>query len=187
MKYTIEYDASLWYPVPAQFPAYEWADEDAWLGGLVAEFEADLGSLNADATAAVHEFARDARSARVPGTSESFLFCPRSVPVLGVASVYIGEWDDPNGLDLEHEASADDRAQLPPTSIDFPSEHLGTGRRAAVVIGARDGVSAAGRYNYAFETEGGVVTVSGTADGLQEAAMMEPFLDDLVRGIRLER
>ena len=186
MKYTIEYDASVWFPVPATFPADQWADEAAWLSELVSAFEADLGSLTADAQAAVREFGLGARDARVPGTSEILLFCPRTIPVLGVASIYVGSSDDGEALDLDHEASADNRAQLPPSVMEFHTDHLGTGRRAAVVIGAHDPTSAAGRYNYAFEADGGVVTVSGTADGLQEAAMMEPFLDDLVRGIRLE-
>ena len=186
MKYTIEYDASVWFPVPETFPSGEFPDERGWLDALVAEFESDLGALTADAQAAVHEFALGARNARVPGTSESFLFCPRSVPVLGIASVYVGSPDDGDTVDLDHEASADDRAQLPPAVQEFRTDNLGIGRRAAVVIGAGDGVSAAGRYNYAFGSDGGIVTVSGTADGLQEAAMMEPFLDELVRGIRLE-
>jgi hypothetical protein len=186
MKYTIEYDAAVWFPVPAEFPTEEWPDERQWLDSLVREFETDLGALTPDAQAAVHEFAIGARLARVPGTSESFLFCPRSVPVLGVVSVYVNSAENGEALDLEHEASADDRAQLPPATEKFRTEHLGTGRRAAVVIGSSDGLSAAGRYNYAFQSGGGVVTVSGTADGLQEAAMMEPFLDELVRGIRLE-
>lgn len=184
MRYTIEYDSAAWFPVPATFPAENWQTEGAWLESLVADFETDVGSLTTDARAAVHEFATAARSARIPGTSAYFLFCPRTLPVLGVASVFIGTSDGP--VDLDHESSADELAQLPPLVEDFATENLGEGRRAAVVLGASDQASAAGRYNYAFDRDGCIVTVSGTADGLQEAALMRPFLDILVHGIRLE-
>ncbi|MBG6238981.1 hypothetical protein IWX78_001960 [Mycetocola sp. CAN_C7] len=184
MKYTIEYDSAAWFPVPESFPDDTWVTEGAWLDSLVADFEADLGNLTDDARAAVHEFAIGARGARVAGTSQTLLFCPRTLPVLGMASIYVGTPDDV--IDLDHEASADHLAQLPPLIEDFATDNLGAGRRAAVVIGASDGSSAAGRYNYAFNRDGCVVTVSGTADGLQDAALMQPFLDGLVRGIRLE-
>ena len=186
MRYTIEYDTAVWFPVPAEFPTGTWHAESNWLDSLVADFESDVGILTEDARAAVHEFAIAARNARVPGASECVLFCPRTLPSLGVASIYVGMPGDDADIDLDHEASADDLAQLPPVVEDFSTEHLGTGRRAAVVIGASERDSAAGRYNYAFERHGCVVTVSGTADGLHEAALMRPFLDELVRGIRLE-
>jgi hypothetical protein len=186
MKYTIDYDSAAWFPVPAEFPTEIWPTERSWLDDLVADFEGDLGHLTADARAAVHEFALAARSARVPGTSACLLFCPRAIPVVGLASIFVGTPDDDAPLDLDHEASADALAQLPPLVEEFATDHLGVGKRAAVVINASDGTSAAGRYNYAFGKDGCVVTVSGTADRLHDAALMQPFLDQLVRGIRLE-
>lgn len=185
MRYTIEFDSAAWFPLPADFPSETWPTEAAWLDDLVADFESDVGNLTEDARSAIHEFAIAARNARVPGTSASLLFCPRTLPVYGIASIFVGVPDDDRPLDLDHEASADALAQLPPLVEDFATEHLGSGRRAAVVIGASDGTSVAGRYNYAFGKDGCIVTVSGTADRLHDAALMQPFLDQLVRGIRL--
>ena len=83
MKYTIEYDASAWVPVPERFPTDEWADEAAWLNGLVSTFETDLGSLTADAQAAVREFGLGALTPRVPGTERrSAVLFTTTIPYL---------------------------------------------------------------------------------------------------------
>jgi len=185
MRYEIPYDAGIWFPVPERFPAGGWADEQAWADGLVAEFEHDLGPLTGDARAAVREFAAMARTQRTPLATECLLFCPRTVPALGVVSIFIGEHDG-EPLDLEHESADDERALLPPTVIEFPTEHLGTGRRAAVVLPSSDPSIAGGRLNYVFEADGVAVAVNGTADSARDAGFMAPFLDELVRGIRVD-
>jgi hypothetical protein len=185
VNYEIPYDAGIWYPAPAQFPAAEWADEASWTEALVEEFERDLGTLDDDARAAVREFATMARAQRTPLATECLLFCPRSVPALGVVSIFIGE-HGAEPLDLEHETAADERALLPPTVIEFPSEHLGLGRRAAVVLPSSEPGIAAGRLNYVFDAGGVAVAVNGTTDSARDAGFMAPFLDELVRGIRVE-
>ena len=185
VKYEIQYDAGIWFPAPEQFPTVEWPDEAAWADALVAEFEADLGTLDDDARAAVREFAVLARAQRTPLATECLLFCPRSVPALGVANIFIGEHDG-EPLDLEHESADDERALLPATVIEFPSEHLGLGRRAAIVLPSSEPGIAAGRLNYVFDAGGVAVAVNGTTDSARDAGLMAPFLDELVRGIRVE-
>lgn len=187
MRYEIPYEAGLWYPAPADFPSGPWADEAEWAQGLVDEFESDLGPLAHDARAAVREFAALARARRTPLADECLLFCPRTLPALGVVLISIGE-HGPERLDLEYEAADDERALLPPTVIDFPTEHLGVGCRAAIVLPSPDAGSevVAARLNYVFQAEGVVVAVSGTADNARDAGCMAPFLDELVRGIRVE-
>ena len=185
MRYEIEYDAAVWVPAPAAFPWGPWADEAAWTEALVEAYERDLGDLTADARSAIREFAGLARAQRTELATECLLFCPRGVPALGVANIFVGEHDT-EVVDLEHEAGHDERAQLPPTIIDFPTEHLGLGRRAAIVLPSSDPEIAAGRLNYVFDTAGVAVAVSGTADSARDAGFMAPFLDELVRGIRLE-
>ena len=185
MKYEIQYDAGIWFPVSEQFPSVEWPDEASWTDALVAEFEADLGALDYDARAAVREFAVLARAQRTPLATECLLFCPRSVPALGVVSIFIGDHDGAP-LDLEHESAADERSLLPPTVIDFSSEHLGLGRRAAIVLPSSEPGIAAGRLNYVFDAGGVAVAVNGTTDSARDAGFMAPFLDELVRSIRVE-
>jgi hypothetical protein len=185
VRYEIEYDAAVWFPAPAGFPWGPWADEPSWSDALVDAYEADLGDLTGDARAAIGEFAALARAQRTDLATECLLFCPRGVPALGVANIFVGEHDG-TPFDLDHEAADDDRAQLPPTIIEFPTEHLGVGRRAAIVLPSSDAEIAAGRLNYVFEVAGVAVAVSGTADSARDAGYMAPFLDELVRGIRLE-
>ena len=185
MKYEIEYDAAIWFPVPVEFPSESWADERAWIDALVSEFESDLGELSDDARAAIGEFAGLARVQRTGLATECLLFCPRSIPSLGVVNIFVGEHDQV-GLDLDHEAADDDHAQLPPTVIDFPTTHLGVGRRAAIVLPSSEPGISAGRVNYVFDVTGVAVAVSGTTDSARDAGYMIPFLDELVRGIRLE-
>ncbi|MFD4421789.1 hypothetical protein ACFWN7_09825 [Agromyces sp. NPDC058484] len=185
VKYEITYDEGVWYPAPEQFPSAAWPDEASWAAALVDAFEADLGALSEDARAAVREFAVMARLGRTPLATECLLFCPRGIPALGVAHVFIGEHGG-GPLDLDHETAGDERALLPPAVIDFPSEHLGLGRRAAIVLPSSDPGIAAGRLNYVFDVDGLAVAVSGTADSARDAGFMAPFLDELVRGIRIE-
>ena len=185
MKYEIQYDAGIWFPAPEVFPTVEWPDEASWADALVADFEADLGTLDDDAKAAVREFAVLARAQRTPLATECLLFCPRSVPALGVVNIFIGEHDG-EPLDLEHESADDERALLPATVIEFPSEHLGLGRRAAIVLPSSEPGIAAGRLNYVFDTGGVAVAVNGTTDSARDAGFMAPLLDELVRGIRVE-
>ena len=185
MRYEIPYDAGIWFPVPEVFPSGPWPDEEAWADSLVDEFDVDLGPLTADARAAVREFAVMARAQRTPLATECLLFCPRTMPALGVVQVFIGEHGEER-VDLEHETADDERAVLPPTVIDFPSEHLGTGRRAAILLPSSDAGIAAGRLNYVFDVDGVVVAINGTTDSARDAGFMAPFLDELVRGIRVE-
>ncbi|HEX6367238.1 MAG TPA: hypothetical protein VF000_13945 [Agromyces sp.] len=185
MKYEIPYDAGIWFPAPEQFPSAEWPDEASWADALAQEFETDLGALDDDARAAVREFAMMARAQRTPLATECLLFCPRSVPALGVVNIFIGEHDG-GPLDLEHESADDERALLPPTVIEFGSDHLGVGRRAAIVLPSSEPGIAAGRLNYVFDAGGVAVAVNGTTDSARDAGFMAPFLDELVRGIRVE-
>ncbi|WP_173923559.1 hypothetical protein [Agromyces sp. Marseille-P2726] len=185
MRYEIPYDEGIWFPAPAQFPTEEWPDETSWADALVDEFEVDLGALDDDARAAVREFALLARAQRTPLATECLLFCPRSVPSLGVVQIFIGEHDG-GPVDLDHESADDERALLPPTVIEFSSDHLGMGRRAAIVLPSSDPSIAAGRLNYVFDTGAVVVAVNGTTDSARDAGLMAPFLDELVRGIRVE-
>ena len=185
MRYEIPYDAGIWFPVPEVFPSGPWPDEEAWADSLVDEFDADLGPLTADARAAVREFALMARAQRTSLATECLLFCPRTMPALGVVQVFIGEHGEER-VDLEHETADDERAVLPPTVIEFPSEHLGTGRRAAILLPSSDAGIAAGRLNYVFDVDGVVVAINGTTDSARDAGFMAPFLDELVRGIRVE-
>ena len=185
MRYEIEYDAAVWFPVPAAFPSGPWFDERAWTAELIEAFESDLGDLSDDARAAIAEFAGIARAQRTPLATECLAFCPRGIPALGVANIFVGEHDDAH-LDLADEVGDDERAQLPPTVIEFPTDHLGVGRRAAIVVPSSDPSVAAGRLNYVFDVSGVAVAVSGTADSARDAGYMAPFLDELVRGIRLE-
>jgi hypothetical protein len=185
VKYEIEYDAAVWFPAPAAFPWGPWDDEQAWSDALVEAYEADLGVLTADARAAIGEFAGLARAQRTELATECLLFCPRGIPALGVANIFVGE-HEAGAVDLDHEAGDDERAQLPPTIIEFPTEHLGLGRRAAIVLPSSDPAISAGRLNYVFDAAGITVAVSGTADSARDAGYMAPFLDELVRGIRLD-
>jgi hypothetical protein len=185
VKYEIQYDAAVWFPAPAEFPWGPWVDEQAWADALVEAYEADLGDLSADARAAIGEFAALARAQRTELATECLLFCPRGVPALGVANIFVGE-HDAGPFDLDREAADDARAQLPPTLIEFPTGHLGLGRRAAIVLPSSDPETAAGRLNYVFDVAGVAVAVSGTTDSARDAGYMAPFLDELVRGIRLE-
>ncbi len=185
MRYEIPYDAALWFPAPERFPSGRWPDEAAWSDAVVEHFESGLGELTADARSAVREFAALARGRRTPLTTECLLFCPRSMPALGVVNVFIGEHDG-GALDLVHESGDDEVALLPPTIIEFASEYLGVGRRAAIVLPSSDPELAGGRLNYVFDIDGLAVAVNGTTDSVGEAGLMAPFLDELVRGIRVE-
>ncbi len=191
MRYAITYDRAVWYPVPAAFPHDEWPDAAAWREQLVGEFEADMGELTEDARAAVRDLADSALASRSPAAHEMLLFCPRPLLAFGTASVYVASREDAAALTGRpatatlDELVADDDTLLPALVEEFTTEALGSGRRATVVLdGAGDRIG--GGFTYAFERDDTLVLVTGAADGTTEAAMMSGFLDELVRGIRLE-
>ncbi|ANJ27894.1 hypothetical protein [Agromyces aureus] len=185
MEYAIDYNTAVWFAVPASFPTAEFADEGAWLDAFIGEYERDLGRLQPGPSAALREFAARARAERKPLATEFLLFCPRSIPVLGMVAIHIVPSDPASALDLDA-ALADDRALLPPTFDDVQAVHLGAGRRACAVVPSSSEPSAGGRIGYAFERSGAVVIISATADHLPDASLLMTFVERLIDGIRLE-
>ncbi|GAA1941701.1 hypothetical protein [Agromyces allii] len=186
MQYTIDYSTAVWFPAPAEFPTAAFASEGDWLDAFVEEYERDLGELDETARETLREFAAFARAERSPLATEFLLFCPRSIPVLGIAAVHVAPSDPSTPLDLDGAVAIDDRAVLTPTVDDVHAKHLGAGRRAAVVVPSSAPGSVGGRINYAFEHAGCVVVVSASADRLPEASVLLPFVERLVDGIRIE-
>ena len=185
MEYRIDYNSAAWFPVPAEFPADGWADEAQWADAVVQAYVDDLGELPDSFEHAIRDFAVTARAARRALADEYLLFCPRSLPLIGVASVHFEPSDPAGALDLDRAVADDDRALLAPTVTDVQSRHLGRGRRAAVIVGSSADGLVAGRFNYAFEHDGCIVAVSAAADRLPDAGFMLPFVDRLVDGIRV--
>lgn len=184
MSYTIEYDSTVWYPVPAAFPFGGWPTETHWLAEFVEMFEKDLGAIPEDGRIALLEFATAALADRPPLVSESLIFCPRVTPVLGLVNVLVVPADGDS--DLVEIVSADSRAQFPPTIEEVTTAELGVGARAATIIDSTDGENAAGAFTYAFTQADQLVVIGGTADRIPDATAMLPFLERLVEGIRLE-
>ncbi|GAA5196501.1 hypothetical protein [Microbacterium jejuense] len=191
MRYAISYDRGAWYPVPTGFPTAEWADVAEWREGLIADFEEDTGSLDDDARDAVRELADTARAAHNPRASEVLLFCPRRLLEFGIASVYCGTFEDVAAMlgrpvtESLDELVRDDAAEIPPVVVPFETAELGEGRRAAIVLADEDG-RAEGAFNYVFRRDDHLVFVTAVADRIGAGAIMLPFVDELVRGIRLE-
>ncbi len=183
--YRLDYDSSLWRPIPASFPFADWPTTESWIGELVDDFERDLGALSDEGRDALVEFARAALLDRSPEVTESLLFSPRILPVLAIGNVLIVEVDDDEEVDLHSVTSDDPRAQSAPAVEDFATEFLGTGARAAVIIESSDDRYAGGSFNYAFRRDGLVVFVSIATERVADAGLMLPFADQLVRGIRL--
>lgn len=178
IEYRVDYDDSVWLPIPD-------GDPESLGAELIARFEHARGSLPDDIRDLLRELAVGVSLMRTKTTGHQLLFCPPALaPAFAVLGLNVLESDAQ--IDLEKEVQHDPSAVLFPNVETIMSDYWGTGKRAAVVTDSTIEGAQGGRLNYAFQRDENLLIASATADRIGYATVMMPHADRLVTSVRME-
>jgi hypothetical protein len=176
-----------WSVLPREFPTVDGATAESWFAELLALYTGVYGDAPEGVTEELLRIVEDARAQILPDDVATLLFRPLAVPVTSIAHIQLFDvGDDDVSALLERALLPTIDFAMAPVVVDFPTEALGRGTKAAfLAVVGEDASNPRAGLSYGFALGGHVVRVFTEPMAPAVLGYLEDPLDQIVLRIRL--